>query len=182
MRLRHHDQLTALIHASFEADGGCVHFDHGFGPFARCEDPDEGVPIRDLPGIFAALATPTDSLEEAWAAAEAVLPEDAFIRVGRALMVDSMTPPRPQDITQHFEARAHIWDATAYGYSAYVSAEADTPAAALRALAAKLTEAARLDAPRHPYTCGVCSWGRDGVYHDLDEYLRHMAATHPANS
>ena len=52
------DPLTALIHALFEVtrDTGCVHFDRGFGPYALCEDPDEGVPIRDLPGIFAALA------------------------------------------------------------------------------------------------------------------------------
>jgi hypothetical protein len=31
----------------------------------------------------------------------------------------------------------------------------------------------------HPFTCGVCSWGRDGAYHGYGEYEEHMAAVHP---
>ena len=31
----------------------------------------------------------------------------------------------------------------------------------------------------HPFTCGICSWGRDGAYHGYGEYEEHMAAAHP---
>ena len=31
---------------------------------------------------------------------------------------------------------------------------------------------------RHPYTCGLCSWGRDGAYPVEAEYLAHMADAH----
>lgn len=31
---------------------------------------------------------------------------------------------------------------------------------------------------RHPYTCGMCNWGRDGAYHDYNEYESHMAKIH----
>lgn len=31
---------------------------------------------------------------------------------------------------------------------------------------------------RHPFTCGECSWGRDGAYHDYEEYRIHMATRH----
>jgi len=30
----------------------------------------------------------------------------------------------------------------------------------------------------HPFTCGLCVWGRDGAYHDEAEYQRHMTAAH----
>ena len=31
---------------------------------------------------------------------------------------------------------------------------------------------------RHPFTCSMCMWGRDGAYHSQAEYDAHMAATH----
>jgi hypothetical protein len=31
----------------------------------------------------------------------------------------------------------------------------------------------------HPFTCGICAWGRDGAYHGYGEYEEHMAAAHP---
>jgi hypothetical protein len=37
----------------------------------------------------------------------------------------------------------------------------------------------RLTAQHHPYTCGLCNWGRDGFYHDNAEYENHMAHVHP---
>lgn len=30
----------------------------------------------------------------------------------------------------------------------------------------------------HPYTCGICKWGRDGFYHDEAEYAKHMNEEH----
>jgi hypothetical protein len=58
--------LTAVIHAYFEdnVQGGCVHFDKGFGPYAACEDPDNLVPIRAVQGLLDA-ATPRPGLVEA---------------------------------------------------------------------------------------------------------------------
>ena len=32
---------------------------------------------------------------------------------------------------------------------------------------------------RHPFTCALCSWGRDGAYHSLSEYEAHMDMEHP---
>ena len=34
---------------------------------------------------------------------------------------------------------------------------------------------------RHPFTCGLCGWGRDGEYHSEDEYRTHLWAVHPAS-
>jgi len=28
---------------------------------------------------------------------------------------------------------------------------------------------------RHPYTCGVCPWGRDGAYYGEADYIAHMS-------
>ena len=48
---------TAAGRAWFEKNnGGCVHFDKGFGPYAQCEDPDVGVPIRALDQVCEAEA------------------------------------------------------------------------------------------------------------------------------
>jgi hypothetical protein len=51
--------LAAAVHGWNEAniEGGCVHFDKGFGPYAACEDPDNTVPIDALPTICAAPVT-----------------------------------------------------------------------------------------------------------------------------
>ena len=31
---------------------------------------------------------------------------------------------------------------------------------------------------KHPFTCGECSWGRDGAYHDFQEYRLYLAIKH----
>jgi hypothetical protein len=31
---------------------------------------------------------------------------------------------------------------------------------------------------RHPFTCGICQWGRDGTWHGNDEYVLHMETMH----
>jgi hypothetical protein len=58
--------LTAAVHTYFEdnVEGGCVHFDKGFGPYAACEDPDNLVPIRAVQSLLDA-ATPRPGLVEA---------------------------------------------------------------------------------------------------------------------
>lgn len=40
--------LAAALHRWHEDNGGCAHFDKGYGPYAQCEDPDEVVPHRFL--------------------------------------------------------------------------------------------------------------------------------------
>lgn len=53
---RDRETLREAVHDWFEApgNGGCVHFDRGYGPYRLCDDPDQGVPIRALPRVFAA--------------------------------------------------------------------------------------------------------------------------------
>lgn len=31
---------------------------------------------------------------------------------------------------------------------------------------------------RHPYTCGLCNWGRSPENHSIEEYVRHMDRAH----
>lgn len=48
------ETLTASIHAFFESwnEGGCRHFDRGYGAYAECEDPEVGIPIGELHRIL----------------------------------------------------------------------------------------------------------------------------------
>jgi hypothetical protein len=31
---------------------------------------------------------------------------------------------------------------------------------------------------KHPFTCGICLWGRDGLFHSYLEYEYHMLTGH----
>ena len=41
---------------------------------------------------------------------------------------------------------------------------------------------ARLTPGNIPFTCGICEWGRDGLYHGFGEYEEHMDAEHPLDN
>ena len=131
------DPFREAVHRWFMENGAdpspeygtarCVHFDHGYGPYAMCEDPDECVPIHALPTILAAQLAE----EQAKVAALVALVNEAtaeFVRIDPHVQLSGWDPALvPSDLSE--AAKAH--DAAEQKRKAK-SAQAETQAAPVR--------------------------------------------------